>query len=186
MKFVLILLGFSFYLISCNSNTDSKLFQKYCQSVKIIDSPFTMRCGLSQKDYEGSNQDTSLQQQLNLPVQIVGRLYPSDTNIVLLNGIPGDDLYPELLSFTRDGLPIDTLFLGGSCQGGPGNLGSSTVIIGSNKTIEKYDTVWTWVEDSMNNKVSGTGSTSVEITKYKLETSGKFSTLFTDKKYIAK
>jgi hypothetical protein len=186
MKLFPIILGLSFFIISCNSKNDSKLFDKYCQSVKIIETPYTLRCGLWEKDYEGWNQDTTLQQQLNLPVKIVGKLYQTEANVVLLNGVPGDDIYPELLSFTRNGLPIDTLFLGGSCQGDPGYLGISTVIFAQNNTIEKYDTVWTWAIDSLGKKISGLDSTSVETSKFKLESSGRFITIFSEKKFITK
>ena len=186
MKFTSAIVILLIALVFSGFNKGPKEFSRYCSTLKTIKMPYILRCGLDEKDYEGSNQDKGLEGQLKLPEHIVGKLYPNSSYVVLLNGNPGDDIYPELHTYTLDGVGIDTLLLGGSCQGWPESVATSTVIFSEERVITKYDSLWSWSRDSNDHIIFGSDTLSVEITNYTIDSSGKFTSTKLPRSVVAR
>jgi len=172
-------------LLSCKQQGGNS-FETYCSSIKVIGTPFSLWCGIHKEQFNVINQDTTLQRLYHLPDNLVGRVYPDQSFVTLLFGHPGDYMIPVLYTFTKEGVPIDTLSVGGSCFSDPGYNSSSLTSFGANMLFTIIDSTRTIAIDSGNREILGTDSLFVLTAHYKLSDNGKFAFLDSNKKYISK
>jgi hypothetical protein len=173
-------------VLSCSKHQEVNRFEAYCSSIKVISTPFSLWCGIHEEQFHKIHQDTSMQRIFHLPENLAGRLYPEESFITLLFGYPGDYMIPDLYTFTKDGAPIDTLRVGGSCFADPGYNSSSLTFFESNLTFTVIDTTRTIAIDSAYQEIKGTDSLFIMTVHYKLDKNGRFSLIDSNKIYILK
>jgi hypothetical protein len=162
---------------SCSKKHETSRFEEYASEITILKTPQTFWCGIPDGMFKKSGEDSILALHFDLPTALVGRLYPDQSFITLLYGLPGDFTYPALFTFDRNGDAIDTLVAAGSCDGEAGYLSTSTTEIGANRLITVTDTTRTWSFDSSYNKIPGTDSTFEITRRFELKPNGKFTSI---------
>lgn len=164
--------------LSCHRKSDTELFRNYCESLKRIPVPLSFYCGEGLAPIDPATLDASLVTRFKPEVDdIVGRLFPEDEAVSILYGNAGDTFYPWLYTYTQEGRPIDSLYVGGICAGDVGYLAVSATRIDTDYTITICDTITTARVDDFENEVPGSDSTFVQTTRYRLERSGHFGVI---------
>jgi len=173
--------------LSCHRKTDRELFRDYCESLKRIPVPLSFYCGEGLEPIDPATLDTSLVNRFKPEVDdIVGRLFPEDEAVSILYGNAGDTFYPWIYTYTQEGRPIDTLYVGGICAGDVGYLAVSATRIDTDRTITICDTITTIRVDEYETEVPGSDSTFVQTARYRLEHSGHCTALEHSRTFLPK
>lgn len=165
---------------------DPTKFEKYLAHFKFYNTPLILNCGLPSYKYEDAPFFNSSKFGFKTPMVIAGTIYPQNNFHTLLCGIVGDDLYPFLITFNKEGIKIDSLDLSGNCNREQGYSGHSKVIFNVDYSITKTDSVITYHVNSDSERIPGTDSTVVITFRYKLNYDGRFARIDSIKRIIHK
>ncbi|MBL7935697.1 MAG: hypothetical protein JNM51_07800, partial [Bacteroidia bacterium] len=107
--------------------------------------------------------------------EIFGKIKINDSICGIVYLIPGDILFPILITYNEQGKKIDTLemvHLPGGSDGYNAN-GSSYLVMNENLEIQITDTINTFERDSLTKIIESTRETKVVIEKYRVNYIGK-------------
>ena len=175
-------------LFGCKSKYSNNLakntFKDKVELIKVLSLPVIFDCS----EYPGYDNSPKLDTTLKRPEvtrYLVGRLFPDNTNIILVYAEIGDICYPSIYTYTLDGKPISNLFISGGCSGIPlGCFTSYSTRITADQTITIIDSLGSYELDKNDDKISGTETGEVTIRRFKLETTGFFTLLSESKSKI--
>ena len=192
MKYSLLLFGF-LVLISCNSNktvknqiihqSDNNIdsisiekqqrFIDFKNKLPKCNSSIKLHCGFDSLVYLEDYKDYLGFIPKNME-GIYGYLITKENTDLIMYGIVGDDLYPYIYSYDKNGNILDSLFLiiNPCGQADESYIPNSYAFIGINGQITMVDTsLYIHYLDNMNYKIDSTIITRIEM---KVDENGKF------------
>jgi hypothetical protein len=119
----------------------STSFDKYCQSLKLIDLPLVLDCQKSINYPDYSKIPESLSDKYKpYGYRTLGRINLNRNVISIIQVAQAEPEDPMIFNYKIDGTPIDTIkSLSGSCSSDPEYYEHSVCFIGKNKTIKMID-----------------------------------------------
>jgi hypothetical protein len=128
-------------LQSCTSRNAS--FDKYCQSLKLIDLPIVLDCQKSINYPDYSKIPSSLREKYTpLGHKTLGRIDLNKNAVSIIQIAQAQTEVPMIYNYRIDGTPIDTIWLlSGACSTDPEYYTHSICLIGVDRTIKMTDSV---------------------------------------------
>src|SRR5664280_423644 len=132
----------------------SASFDKYCQSLKLIDLPIVLDCQKSIDYPDYSKIPASLSDKYTpYGHRTLGRINLNKNAISIIQVAQAEPEVPMIFNYKIDGTPIDTiLLLSGSCSSDPEYYTHSVCFIGKDKTIKMIDSTIYYKLDKESNR----------------------------------
>jgi hypothetical protein len=172
--FILVPLFFLGFQAKYQVPSAQKSFKEKISSVKILSLPAVFNC---RKEPESDSSQSPIES-LTIPscgCYLVGRVFPNDQFISLIYAYIGDNNYPVIFTYTREGKRIDSLFISGGCGGVPYDCFTRySTRIDYDHTITIIDSMGNYRLDANENIIPGTESGTATIKEYKVDNKGHF------------
>jgi hypothetical protein len=147
-----------FVLQSCTSRNAS--FDKYCQSLKLIDLPIVLDCQKSINYPDYSKIPESLSDKYSpLGHRTLGTIDLNKNVVSIIQVAQAEPEVPMIFNYQIDGTPIDTIWLlSGTCSSDPEYYTHSVCFIGKDKTIKMIDSAIYYKLDKDFNRIQKSDS----------------------------
>jgi len=116
--------------------------------------------------------------------QIVGRIFPHETFVTLVQGFAHFTFVPYLVTYTKNGDLIDQLLAQSDCGSDLGLDPHSSTLIGADKVIAIFDSLFTKDYDSKNEYIKGSDRVTISKRTFRLDASGHFKQVSENHKTI--